>query len=162
MEGHAAVVATLLAKGALVDKADNEGSAPLHAAAMGHEAVVEKLLAHGLLTTYLLPCRSLFEDKASVSDITIAPFPRRAPPVKSFVAVPNKSLVQVSKTHTHFTSLRRRLLTAAASPTLLEPRGPQPEAAAPQQSPVGPRGLHGQLCGSCGGVGSSPTLLISF
>ena len=32
-----------------------------------------------------------------VSDITIAPFPRRAPPVKSFVAVPNKSLVQVSK-----------------------------------------------------------------
>ena len=36
------------------------------------------------------------EDKASVSDITIAPFPRRAPPVKSFVAVPNKSLVQVS------------------------------------------------------------------
>ena len=43
MEGHAAVVATLLAKGALVDKADNEGSAPLHAAAaMGHEAVVEK------------------------------------------------------------------------------------------------------------------------
>ena len=40
-------------------------------------------------------CRSLFEDKASVSDITIAPFPRRAPPVKSFVAVPNKSLVQV-------------------------------------------------------------------
>ena len=33
MEGHAAVVATLLAKGALVDKADNEGSAPLHAAA---------------------------------------------------------------------------------------------------------------------------------
>ena len=48
MEGHAAVVATLLAQGALVDKADNEGSAPLHAAAaMGHEAVVEKLLAHG-------------------------------------------------------------------------------------------------------------------
>ena len=43
MEGHAAVVATLLAQGALVDKADNEGSAPLHAAAaMGHEAVVEK------------------------------------------------------------------------------------------------------------------------
>ena len=41
------------------------------------------------------PCRSLFEDKASVSDITIAPFPRRAPPVKSFVAVPNKSLLQV-------------------------------------------------------------------
>ena len=26
----------------------------------------------------------------------LAPFPRRAPPVKSFVAVPNKSLVQVS------------------------------------------------------------------
>ena len=51
MEGHAAVVATLLAKGALVDKADNEGSAPLHAAAaMGHEAVVEKLLAHGAQT----------------------------------------------------------------------------------------------------------------
>ena len=51
MEGHAAVVATLLAQGALVDKADNEGSAPLHAAAaMGHEAVVEKLLAHGAQT----------------------------------------------------------------------------------------------------------------
>ena len=51
MEGHAAVVATLLAKGALVDKADNEGSAPLHAAAaMGHEAVMEKLLAHGAQT----------------------------------------------------------------------------------------------------------------
>ena len=42
---------------------------------------------------------------------------------------------------------RRRLLTVAASPNLLEPRGPQPEAAAPQQSPVGPRG--------CNGVGSS-------
>ena len=39
--------------------------------------------------------RGSIEDKASVSDITIAPFPRRAPPVKSFVAVPNKSLVQV-------------------------------------------------------------------
>ena len=51
MEGHAAVVATLLAQGALVDKADNEGSAPLHAAAaMGHEGVVEKLLAHGAQT----------------------------------------------------------------------------------------------------------------
>ena len=30
-----------------------------------------------------------------VSDVTIAPFPRRAPPVKSFVSVLNKSLVQV-------------------------------------------------------------------
>ena len=35
------------------------------------------------------------EDKASVSDITIAPFPRRTPPVKSFVSVRNKSLLQV-------------------------------------------------------------------
>ena len=59
--------------------ADGEGSS---AAAVGERAAPP-------------PCRSLFEDKASVSDITIAPFPRRAPPVKSFVAVPNKSLVQV-------------------------------------------------------------------
>ena len=46
---------------------------------------------------YLLaPCPSLFEDKASVSDITIiTPVPRRTPPVKSFVSVRNKSLIQV-------------------------------------------------------------------
>ena len=41
------------------------------------------------------PCRSLFEDKASESDITIAPAPPRTPPVKSFVSVQNKSLIQV-------------------------------------------------------------------
>ena len=33
-------------------------------------------------------------------DVTIAPFPRRAPPAKSFVSVLNKSLVQVT-THTY-------------------------------------------------------------
>ena len=39
------------------------------------------------------PCRSL--RTKPVCDITIAPFPRRTPPVKSSVSVLNKSLIQV-------------------------------------------------------------------
>ena len=61
-----------------------------------------------------------------MSDITIAPFPRRAPPVKSFVAVPNKSLVQVvvraPHTHTHFAPAPPHHTLARHAPYTQTPR----------------------------------------